>query len=234
MSQKLDQARIETQSRFDRMDEGIADLPGGAERVRLMRQVASLKAEAAPYMQDAQYRDFQRPAAPGRYQSLAGTDTQSAALKEAADVEVRRIAERYGLNGEATVERYSGGPPSKALADQYGAAEARERELSRSLRGDREETREQRDRALQRMHTEIAAVYQTAREEARSGPAVDAGVGLRTTAPPVRSTAVEADKARADRDTEAQRAETDRQERDEQQRKNAARKARERDGGRGL
>ena len=234
MSQKLDQARIETQSRFDRMDEGIADLPGGAERVRLMRQVASLKAEAAPYMQGAQYRDYQRPAAPGRYQSLAGTDAQSATLKEAADVEVRQIAERYGLNGEATVERYSGGPPSKALADQYGAAEARERELSRSLRGDREETREQRDHALQRMHTEIAAVYQTAREEARSGPAVDAGPGIRTTAPPARSAAGEADKGRTDRDTEAQRAETDRQERDEQQRKNAARKARERDGGRGL
>ncbi len=234
MRQKLEQARTETQTRFDLMDDGIAGLPDGSERVQLMRQVAALKAEAAPYMRDARYRDFQRPAEPGRYQSLAGIDAKSAAIKEAADVEVRRIAERYGLNGEATVERYSGGPPSKALADQYGAAEARERERSRSLRGEPEETGEQRDRALQRMHSEIAAVYQTAREDARSGPAVDAGTGISASSPLARGVAVEADKARTDRDTEVQRAETDRQERDEQQRRNAARKARERDGGRGL
>ena len=112
---QLVHARAETRARFAMMDERLADVPDGAERIRLMRQVAALKAEAAPYMSGSELRDFQRPAARGRYEGIAATDATSAALKTAADEAVRRIAERYDVNGEATVERYSGGVPSKAL-----------------------------------------------------------------------------------------------------------------------
>ncbi|WP_083591602.1 relaxase/mobilization nuclease domain-containing protein [Aurantimonas sp. 22II-16-19i] len=238
MSQQLDRARAETQSRFDEIDKGIADLPDAAERVRLMRQAAALKAEAAPYMRDANLRDFQRSAEPNRYQSFEGTDAKSSAIKAAADKEVRKIAEAYGLNGEAAVERYSGSPPSKALADQYGAAEAKERELHRSQRGDREETVEQRDQALHRMHTEIAAVYRDARDEARAGETLEAEdqpvPGERQAV--ARNVVAEGDKDPIAAGAEKGGQNTDRQDEEhaDQLRKNADRKARERDGGRGL
>ncbi|WMS45231.1 relaxase/mobilization nuclease domain-containing protein (plasmid) [Acuticoccus sp. MNP-M23] len=240
MSQQLDTARAETQTRFELIDKGIADLPDPAERVRLMRQAADLKAEAAPYMKERELRDFARPAEAGRYESLAPTDDRSTAIKAEADKEVRKIAEKYGLNGDATVERYSGGAPSKGLADQYGQAEAKERELHRSQQGDREETREQRDRALSRMHTEIAAVYQDAREQA--GATVEAvdqpsnGERRADARRVARNVVAEGERERIAAAAEKGGPDTDReeQERADQERKNAERKARERDGGRGL
>ncbi|WP_146620198.1 relaxase/mobilization nuclease domain-containing protein [Acuticoccus sediminis] len=234
IGRQLAHVRAETRARFAKMDKTLADFPDGPDRIRLMRQVAALKTEAGPHMNGSELSDFQRAATHGRYEGFVATDAKSTALKTAAEEAVRRIAERYDVNGEATVERYSGGVPSKALAEQYGAAEARERARARQRRGAFREAPERRQSVLGRMHDEIAAVYRDTREQARAGVAVKAE-------PPCLSKPLHSGRSRvehADRAAEGptRKAEANRQEheRAEQERKNAERKARERGGGRGL
>uniref|UniRef100_UPI001CFD9E92 hypothetical protein n=1 Tax=Acuticoccus sediminis TaxID=2184697 RepID=UPI001CFD9E92 len=154
-------------------------------------------------------------------------------LKANADEAVRRIAERYEVNGEATVERYSGGRPSKALAAQYGEAEARERMNARKRRGALRETLERRQDMLGRMHEEIAAVYRDAWEAARAGAAV--GAKPPRFLKPMRGGRDKGSATDCSEGVLARLAEADRQEKEriEQEQKNAERAARER-GGRGL
>ena len=230
---KLAEVRADTHARFDILDEQVAGAPDGAERVQLMRQIAALKAEAAPHMSGAELRDFLRPAAPGRYEGIAATDVVRSSLKAKADVAVRRIAERYDVNGEATVERYSGGRPSKALAAQYGEAEERERMHARKRRSAFRETPERRQSMLSRMHEEIAAVYRDAREDVREGVAVEAKPPRLLN--PLRGGRNKGSAAGRVDGVSALPAEADRQEqqRIEQERKNAERAVRER-GGREL
>ncbi|RAH95799.1 hypothetical protein DLJ53_33975 [Acuticoccus sediminis] len=230
---KLAEARVDIHARFAMLDEQLADVPDGAERVRLMRQIAALKAEAAPHMRGSELRDFQRSEAPGRYEGIAATDAASTALKANADEAVRQIAERYDVNGEATVERYSGGRPSKALAAQYGEAEARERRHTRRRRGALRETPERCQGALRRMHEEIAAIYRDAWGKARTGVAAEAEPPRLPQ--PLRGGCNKG--SAADRlekvSTRKAEAEQQGQERVKQEWKNAERKTRER-GGRGL
>lgn len=227
MNERVEAARAEAQEKFRQMDEGLEKLDDDATRTRFMRQVAALKADAAPYMDQPEMTDYQRPAEQGRYEGMAARTPRESEIKEEADKQVREIAEKYGVNPSATVERYSGGAPSKALADQYGDAEARERERHRSVHGDREETAAQRDQELARMHREIAVVYAAANATARDTDSTD----QRTEA--VRNMAA-ADAAQTAGANASKETAQDEQQRLDQERRNAERKARERDGGRGL
>jgi hypothetical protein len=175
--------------------------------------------------------DYQRPAEQGRYEGMAVKTPRESQTKEEADKQVREIAEKYGVNPSATVERYSGGAPSKALADQYGDAEARERERHRSEHGDREETAAQRDQELARMHREIAVIYAAANATARDTDRTAESTDQRTEAVRNMATGDAAQTAEASATKETAQEE---QQRLDQERRNAERKARERDGGRGL
>lgn len=231
MNERVEAARAEAQEKFRQMDEGLEKLDDDATRTRFMRQVAALKAEAAPYMDQPEMTDYQRPAEQGRYEGMAARTPRESEIKEEADKQVREIAEKYGVNPSATVERYSGGAPSKALADQYGDAEARERERHRSEHGDREETAAQRDQELARMHREIAVIYAAANATARDTDRTTDSTDQRTEA--VRNMAA-ADAAQTAEASASKETAQDEQQRLDQERRNAERKARERDGGRGL
>ncbi|WP_226584171.1 hypothetical protein, partial [Acuticoccus sediminis] len=148
-------------------------------------------------------------------------------LKANADEAVRRIAERYEVNGEATVERYSGGRPSKALAAQYGEAEARERRHTRRRRGALRETPERCQGALRRMHEEIAAIYRDAWGKARTGMAAEAEPPRLPQ--PLRGGCNKGSASGCAEVVSVRQAEADRQEQEhiEQKRKNAERAARE-------
>lgn len=170
MSERLDEKRAEVRENFKELEGNVAQLDAGADRVRVERQVAELKAQSAAAMgrERNELREYQQRDTSGRYEGMAGAETgpQSQEAQQRAEAQVRQVAERYGVNADAAVERVSGGTPSVGLAREYTAGEAREREQSRADRGDREETPAQRDAELTKMHNEIGSIYREAREQA--------------------------------------------------------------------
>ncbi|WP_143103484.1 hypothetical protein [Albimonas pacifica] len=215
------------------------------EQVKFQRQAAMMKAEAAPVLGDAGLMNFAKLAEPGRYAGLAPGEGRAEAVRAEADRRASAIAERAGLNGAAMVERYSGGAPSRALAESYAKTEAKEREARRATTGAPEETAAQRDAALTAMHREIGAVYRAARELAQQEARRDEPhAAERTRAPekarPGRATPApspspprDAGAGQRAASRPAPRDDADDQTRREQERARrlAARKARGRDGG---
>ena len=170
MSERLEEKRSEVRENFKELDGNVAQLDAGADRVRVERQVAELKAQSAAAMGRERngLREYQERDTSGRYEGMAGAEVgpQGREAQERAESQVRHVAERYGVNADAAVERVSGGIPSVGLAREYAAGEAREREQSRADRGEREETSAQRDAELTKMHNEIGSIYREAREQA--------------------------------------------------------------------
>lgn len=261
MSERVQEARGEVRDNFERLDAKADQMGSGADRVRVERQVASLKAEAVSLMgpQERQMRDYQQRDTSGRYEGMAGAETgpQGQEAQQRAEAQVRQVAERYGVNADAAVERHSGGTPSVGLARQYAAGEVREREQSRADRGDREETPAQRDAELTKMHNEIGAIYRDAREQAAGRDRAEAreatgGEGRSTDSASESEAQRQAEGDRAAEQREAaeaarraqeearqnavQRARQERAESETDQwiREREAREARDRDGGRGV
>ncbi|MAS43323.1 MAG: hypothetical protein CML46_13705 [Rhodobacteraceae bacterium] len=242
MAQTLATARQEARDKIAAVDARIEAMRDPVEQVKFQRQAAMMKAEAAPILGDAGLMNFARPAEPGRYAGLPPGEGRIDAIRAEADRRVSAIAERAGLNGAAMVERYSGGAPSRALAESYAKSEAKERENRRGTNGAPEETAAQRDAALTAMHREIGAVYRAAQELARQeagrdeAPAADRATALekarpeRAGPPPTR----DAGAGQGPTSRPAPRDDADDQARREQERARriAARKARGRDGGR--
>lgn len=169
MAERLEQARDTVRDNFDTLDQRISSIPSGQDRVRFERQVADLKAEAAPSMPERDtLRAYLQPAPAEQYRGMTSTsgDPRHAEIKAEADRQVKQLAEQAGLNGDAMVARYSGEAPSLGLAQQYAASEAQEREVSRSQRGDAEETPSQRNVALAQTHQAIQQVYREANQRA--------------------------------------------------------------------
>ncbi|SDX93683.1 type IV secretion system T-DNA border endonuclease VirD2 [Albimonas donghaensis] len=241
MAQTLAGARQEARDKIAAVDARIEAMRDPVEQVKFQRQAAMMKAEAAPVLGDAGLMNFARPAEQGRYAGLPAGEGRVDAIRAEADRRVSAIAERAGLNGAAMVERYSGGAPSRALAESYAKSEAKERENRRAITGAPEETAAQRDAALTAMHREIGAVYRAARELARQEAGRDeAPAADRATAPekamPERATPSptrDAGAGQGPTSRPAPRDDADDQARREQERARriAARKARGRDGG---
>ncbi len=178
MAERLEQARTTVRDNFDVLDARVSGIPHGADRVRFERQVAELKAEAAPSMPERDaLRAYVQPSLDGRYQGMReeAFGPHHSEIKAEADRVVKLLAERAGLNGDAMVARYSGEAPSRGLAQQYAASEAQEREVSRSQRGEAEETPSQRDATLAQTHRDIQRVYREANERA-TGASVEISV----------------------------------------------------------
>ena len=174
MAQTLQAARQEARDKIAAVDARIEAMRDPVAQVRFQRQAAMMKAEAAPVLGDSGLMNFSRPAEPGRYAGLAPGEGRAESIRAEADRRVSAIAERAGLNGAAMVERYSGGAPSRALAESYARSEAKEREARRATTGAPVETSAQRDAALTAMHREIGAVYRAARELAQQEARRDA------------------------------------------------------------
>ncbi|MBA3583336.1 MAG: hypothetical protein H0W36_02185 [Gemmatimonadetes bacterium] len=162
--------REEVRANFETMEKGAEKMQDGANRMRVMRQIDELKARSAPLMADpGGLREATVKDESGRYEGIDASDDRRAGIKAEADERVKAVAEKYGVNGEAAVERHSGGVPSKALAEQFKRAEEREREQMRMERGEGPESAEDRRRALSQMRSEVAAIYREARERADRG-----------------------------------------------------------------
>ena len=169
MSQGLDETRGEVRANFEMLDRTAAQLEPGAERVRVERRIAELKAQSARAigLGRTDLRDYREPDPSGRYQGLAASaeaDPSARAIWADTEAQVRLVAARYGVDADATVERYSGGPLSIGLARRYAEGEANERARSRADGGEPRETPAEREAALATMHGEIGAIYTRARD----------------------------------------------------------------------
>ena len=177
LAERLEEVTREVRGKFERMDAEVVNVEGGARRMRLLRQIAELKARTVPHMRDpGALVEFAERDASGRYQAFAADGPVAAGIRSAVDRVARETAVRYGVDPDAAVERHSGSAPSRGLARQFAEAEAREREASRALSGAGPESAEDRRAALDGMHGELARIYREGRailEERRAVPADD-------------------------------------------------------------
>ena len=165
MADRLEEVTTEVRGKFDRLDDDAHDVEDNATRIRFMRQIAELKANTAPYMRDpGELRDFAERDDSGRFEAVVPSDPLSRQVKTAADEVARDIASDYGVDPDATVERYSGAIPSKGLARQFVEAEERERSETRLRAGEGPESVEDREAELRRMRAELQNVYREGRE----------------------------------------------------------------------
>ena len=165
MADRLEEVTTQVRGKFERLDEDVLDVDDNATRMRLLRQIAELKANTAPYMRDpGELREFTERDDSGRFEAFAASDPLSRQVKTVADDVARDVATDYGVDPDATVERYSGAIPSKGLARQFAEAEERERGESRLLAGAGPESIEDRGAALAQMRVELQNVYREGRD----------------------------------------------------------------------
>ena len=181
MADRLEEVTTEVRGKLQRLDNDVVNVEDDATRMRFLRQIAELKANTVPYMRDpGELRDFAERDDSGRFEAIVPSDPVSSEVKTAADEVARDVARDYGVDPEATVERYSGAIPSRGLARQFAEAEERERAESRALSGVGSESVEERDADLARMRAELQNVYREGRDivqeryaqvaEVREGP----------------------------------------------------------------
>ena len=146
---------------FARRDAETLDVESPIERVRLMREIAALKADARPDLgrHGTDLDDYTIPDDSGRYDGLAGTGREAGLTAKMATDRIAGIAERHGVDGEATVARFSGGVPSRGLAADFQLAEMLERDASRVRDGLPVEAAEEALAVNLRLHEEIDAVH---------------------------------------------------------------------------
>ncbi len=165
MADRLEEVTEEVRGKFERLDGDVLEVDSNAMRMRFLRQVAELKANTVPYMRDpGNLREFAEPDDSGRFDAIAASDPVSVQIKAAADDVAREVALDYGVDPDATIERYSGAIPSRGLARQFAEAEERERGESRARADEGPESIDDRAAALDRMRNELQNVYREGRE----------------------------------------------------------------------
>ena len=168
MADRLEEVTLEVRDKIDRLDTEVVDVEDDATRMRFLRQIAELKANTVPYMRDpGDLREFAERDESGRFEAIVASDPVAQQVKTAADDVARDVARDYGVDPDATVERYSGAIPSRGLARQFEEAEERERAESRVLSGAGPESVEDRDADLARMRIELQNVYREGRDIVR-------------------------------------------------------------------
>ena len=199
MSERLEAAMTEIRDNIKRMDHGVAQVGDATTRMRLVRAIAGLKAETSSLL--ANPRDlapFTEAGASGRYRGFEADDPNRVAARQAVETKVKAVATRYGVDPDATVERYAGSSPSKGLERQFDRAEVEERARTRVARGEGLEDVRSRDVALAKMHREIGTIYDAARSRnvAASRTEGDAVTATPDTARPATSEAKTQEQAR--------------------------------------
>lgn len=131
MAEMIEQVQTEVRENFVTLEADIRGVVESAKRAAFLRDLAALKAEAAPLIRDDLGLQGYRPeAAHADYRGLVvpAGDARAAAIKAEADREVARLAERFGLQPEATLVRFGGEAVSVGLGRDYrarGAGRAR-------------------------------------------------------------------------------------------------------------
>jgi type IV secretion system T-DNA border endonuclease VirD2 len=131
MAETIEQIQAEVRQNFAEIEADIRSVREPVKRAEFLRDLAGLKAEAAPLIRDDMGLQGYRADVPhADYRGLVvpAGDARVAAIKAEADREVGRLAERFGLQPEATLARFSAESVSVGLGRDYrrgGAGGAR-------------------------------------------------------------------------------------------------------------
>ena len=183
---RFDEVTEEVCAKFARLDTDAQNIEDHATRMKVLRQIADLKAGTADQMRDpGDLGPFIEPDDSGRYVALPDDDAFSVEVRSVVVEVVQDIARDYGVDPDAMVERLSGPAPSRGLARQFALSEAREREETRIQAGLELESVAARAAALTamqdelgRIHNEGCAILAERRAEAAKG-AQDRSAGPR-------------------------------------------------------
>ena len=205
MNTRVEVAKAEIRDDIDKMDRGIGKVSDSATRMRLAREVATLKAETAPLLSNPQdLVPFTEPGAGERFKGFEANDPNAVAARSAVETRVRAVATRYGVDPDGTIERYAGPAPSKGLEQQFERAEVEERARTRVTRGEGPEDVQARDAALSKMHREIGSIYGAARSRDSGAIAPDRDEAPATSARADNTTPQQDAQTRQTRETQAQ------------------------------
>src|SRR5690606_20302993 len=141
-----------------------------AKRAEFLRELASLKAEAAPFIRDDMgLQGYRAEALHADYRGLAmpAGDARAVAIKAEADRDVARLAERFGLQPEATVARFAAETVSMGLGRDFRAEELAERAADRAARGQPAERVDEATAQLADFHSRAGTIYREAAERVR-------------------------------------------------------------------
>ncbi len=170
MAETIETVRAEVRQNFVALEADIRGVEDPAKRAEFLRDLAVLKAEAAPLIRDDMGLQGYRTDVPhADYRGLAvpASDARTAAVKAEADREVARLAERFGLQPEATLARFSAESVSVGLGRDYRAEELAERAADRAARGQPVERVDAAAAQLADFHARAGAIYREAVERVR-------------------------------------------------------------------
>lgn len=194
MAETIEQVQAEVRQNFVALEAEIRSVRDPAQRAAFLRDLAGLKAEAAPMLrEDLELQGYRTETAHPDYRGLpkVAGDARAAAIKAEADGQVGRLAERVGLQPEAALARYAGESVSLGLGRDYRAEELAERAADRAARGAPAERVDVSMALIAAFHHQVEAIYRDAAErmrklerrdargQAEAGMARDAGVGDR-------------------------------------------------------
>ena len=170
MAETIEQVQAEVRQNFVELEADIRAVENPAKRAEFLRDLAGLKAEAAPLIRDDMGLQGYRADVPhADYRGLVvpAGDARAAAIKAEADREVGRLAERFGLQPEATLARFSAESVSVGLGRDYRAEELAERAADRAARGQPAERVDEAAAQLADFHRRAGAIYREAAERLR-------------------------------------------------------------------
>ena len=194
MAETIEQVQAEVRQNFVALEAEIRSVRDPAQRAAFLRDLAGLKAEAAPMLRDdLELQGYRAEAVHADYRGLpeVAGDTRAVAIKTAADQAVAGLAERVGLQPEAALARYAGESVSLGLGRDYRAEELAERAADRATRGAPAERVDVSMALIAAFHHQVGAIYRDAaerlrklergdaRSQAEAGMARDAGVADR-------------------------------------------------------
>jgi hypothetical protein len=170
MAETIEQVQAEVRQNFVALEAEIRSVRDPAQRAAFLRDLAGLKAEAAPMLRDdLELQGYQTERAHPDYRGLPEVpgDARAAAIKTAADRTVAGLAERVGLRPEAALARYAGESVSLGLGRDYRAEELAERAADRAARGAPAERVDVSMALIAAFHHQVGAVYRDAAERLR-------------------------------------------------------------------
>jgi len=170
MAETIEQVQAEVRRNFVDIEADIRAVENPAKRAEFLRDLAGLKAEAAPLIRDDMGLQGYRADVPhADYRGLVvpAGDARAAAIKADADREVGPFAEWFGLQPEATLARFSAESVSVGLGRDYRAEELAERAADRAVRGQPAERVDEAAAQLADFHRRAGAIYREAAERLR-------------------------------------------------------------------
>jgi len=170
MAETIEQIQAEVRSSFVELEADIRSVENPVQRAEFLRDLAGLKAEAAPLIRDDTGLQGYRAEAPhADYRGLVvpANDVRAASIKAEADGQVGRLAEQFGLQPEATLARFSAETVSVGLGRDYRAEELAERAADRAARSQPAERVEEASAQLADFHRLAGAIYREAAERLR-------------------------------------------------------------------